>query len=64
MQKNEKKSPFRDLANTLKEIKEKPLTEEKIERINSIIENNSEEFENAEPLKKIAMPNENMESYQ
>lgn len=64
MEKITKKTPFKDLVNTLKEIKEKPLSKEKIEKINSIIDKSSDEFENVDPVKKIAISNENTESYQ
>lgn len=64
MEKVTKKTPFKDLVNTLKEIKEKPLSKEKIEKINSIIDKSSDEFENVDPVKKIAISNGNTESYQ
>ena len=37
MKKNEKQTPFRDFTNLLKEIKEKLLSKEQIEKINLII---------------------------
>ncbi len=59
MEKVIKKTPFKDLAKTLKEIKIKPLSEEKVSRINSIVNIENDEFENIEPLKKIAkLPDE------
>lgn len=64
MEKTNKKTPFRDLVNTLKEIREKPLSEEEVEKINSIIENDNDDFENADSIKKIAKPSENTENFQ
>ena len=52
--KKEKKTPFRDLVNTLKEIKEKPLSDEQIEEINSIIEREVDDTEGPAPLDKVA----------
>lgn len=63
MEKTNKKTPFRDLVNTLKKIKEKPLSQGQIEKINSIVDNDSDELENTDSVQKIARPSENTESY-
>jgi hypothetical protein len=37
MAENNTKTPFKDLANTLKEIREKSLSQEQIAKINTVI---------------------------
>lgn len=64
MEQSNKKTPFSDLVNTLKEIRGKPLSQEQITKINSIIESNDDDLENVDPVKKIANSNESTESYQ
>ena len=63
MENNITKTPFRDLVKTLKEIKEKPLSDEQIQNINSIVNENEDNFENVDPIKKIAISNEQTASY-
>ena len=60
-----KKTPFRDLANTLKSIRKKPLSKKQIEKINSIIKRDIEEdTEEVVPIKKIAISKKEEQSLQ
>ncbi|OFZ46635.1 MAG: hypothetical protein A2417_15115 [Bdellovibrionales bacterium RIFOXYC1_FULL_37_79] len=59
-----KKTPFRDLANTLKSIRKKPLSKKQIEKINSIIKRDIEDTEEVIPIKKIAISKKEEQSLQ
>lgn len=59
-----KKTPFRDLANTLKSIRKKPLSKQQIEKINSIIKRDIEDTEEVIPIKKIAISKKEEQSLQ
>ena len=53
-----KKTPFKDLANTLKSIRKKPLSKKQIEKINSIIKRDMEDTEEAIPTESVMSPQE------
>ena len=59
-----KKTPFRDLANTLKSVRQKPLSKKQIEKINSIIKRDIEDTEEVIPIKKIAISKKEEQSLQ
>ena len=50
------KNPFRELRDTWREIRKRPLTDKQISEINSIIENEVEETDSPVPLEKVAQP--------
>ena len=61
MEKNREKTPFRDLVNKLREIKDRPLSDEQVDKINAIIEKDDNDSENVVPEDKIAMPEQQIE---